>query len=148
MRGARIFSTPPISSLTSSRPLTHPTPRPYQQPLPPKTVFNTRVRAEDNVVSAANKARRMLFYLKRTFAALTPRVFLPLYTPANPWRPKSHGQDYPWSPGVPYGVNFCLSNPPRATRPRIEVPPTAMLYAPSPFRLHHSGCSILEQIAD
>ncbi len=35
--------------------------------------------AEDNVVSAANKAHRMLFYLKRSFAALTPSIFLPLY---------------------------------------------------------------------
>ncbi len=35
--------------------------------------------AEDNVVSAANKARRMLFYLKRSFAALTPNIFLLLY---------------------------------------------------------------------
>ncbi len=37
--------------------------------------------AEDNAVSAANKARGMLFYLKRSFAALTPSIFLPLYKP-------------------------------------------------------------------
>ncbi len=41
--------------------------------------LNTRLSAEDNVVSAANKARRMLFYLKRSFAALTPSIFRPLY---------------------------------------------------------------------
>ncbi len=41
--------------------------------------LNSRLSAEDNVVSAANKARRMLFYLKRSFAALTPSIFLPLY---------------------------------------------------------------------
>ncbi len=41
-------------------------------------VLNTRLSAEDNVVSAANKVRRMLFYLKRSFAALTPSIFLPL----------------------------------------------------------------------
>ncbi len=42
-------------------------------------VLNTRLSAEDNVVSADNKARGMLFYLKRSFAALTPSIFLPLY---------------------------------------------------------------------
>ncbi len=42
-------------------------------------VLDTRLSTEDNVVSAANKARRMLFYLKRSFAALTPNIFLPLY---------------------------------------------------------------------
>ncbi len=42
-------------------------------------VLNTRLSDEDNVVSAANKARRMLFYLIRPFAALTPSIFLPLY---------------------------------------------------------------------
>ncbi len=42
-------------------------------------VLNTRLSAEDNVVSAANKARRMLFYLKRSFAALTPSIFPLLY---------------------------------------------------------------------
>ncbi len=40
--------------------------------------LNTRLIAEDNVVSAANKARRMLFCLKRSFAALNPNIFLPL----------------------------------------------------------------------
>ncbi len=38
-----------------------------------------RLGAEDNVVSTANKARRMVFYLKRSFAAPTPSIFLPLY---------------------------------------------------------------------
>ncbi len=44
--------------------------------------FNKRLNiviAEDNVVSAANKARRMVFYFKRPFAALTSGIFLPLY---------------------------------------------------------------------
>ncbi len=68
------------------------------------------------------------------------------HTPANPWGPNSHVQNYPWSPGIPWRPP-CLSNPPRATRPHIQVPPTAMLYAPSPIRLHRSGCPILEQIA-
>ncbi len=68
-------------------------------------------------------------------------------TPANPWGPNSHVQDYPWSHGIPHGIHLRLSNPPRATRSRIHVPPTAMLYAPSPIRLHHSGCPILEQTA-
>ncbi len=69
------------------------------------------------------------------------------HTPANPWGPNSHVKDYPWPPGIPHGVHLRLSNPPRATRPPIRVPPTAMLNAPSPIRLHHSGCPILEQIA-
>ncbi len=49
--------------------------------LPPKTwiVLTTGLSAEDNVVSDANIARRMLFYLKRSFAAVTPSIFLPLY---------------------------------------------------------------------
>ncbi len=42
-------------------------------------VLKTRLSAEDNIVSAANKARRMLFYLKRSVATLTPSIFLPLY---------------------------------------------------------------------
>ncbi len=42
-------------------------------------VLNARLNAEDNAVSAANKARRMLFDLKRSCGALTPSIFLPLY---------------------------------------------------------------------
>ncbi len=42
-------------------------------------VLNARLSTEDNVVSAANKARRMLYYLKRSFVALTPNIFLSLY---------------------------------------------------------------------
>ncbi len=42
-------------------------------------VLNTRLSAEDNVISAANKARRMLFYLKRYFGTLTTSIFLRLY---------------------------------------------------------------------
>ncbi len=40
-------------------------------------VLNTRLSAEDNVASAANKAPRKLFYLKRSFAALTPSISPP-----------------------------------------------------------------------
>ncbi len=42
-------------------------------------VLNTRLNVEDNVVSAAIKARRMLFYLKPSFAALTPVFFSPFH---------------------------------------------------------------------
>ncbi len=42
-------------------------------------VLNTRLSAEDYVVSTANKTRRMLLYLRRSFTALTPHIFLPLY---------------------------------------------------------------------
>ncbi len=38
-------------------------------------VLNTRLSAEENVISAANKARRMLFLLKRSLAALNPNIF-------------------------------------------------------------------------
>ncbi len=69
------------------------------------------------------------------------------HTPAKQWGPYRHVQDYPWSPGIPHGNHLRLSKPPRATRPRIQVPLTAMLYAPSPIRLHHSGSPILEQTA-
>ncbi len=34
-----------------------------------------------------------------------------------------------------------------STRKGLQVPPTTMLYTPSPIRLYHSGCPILEQIA-
>ncbi len=67
------------------------------------------------------------------------------HRPTNPWRPSNHVQDYPWSHGIPHGVRLRTSNPHRATRPHLQVPPTAMLYAPSPIRLHASGCPILEQ---
>ncbi len=40
-------------------------------------VLNTSLSAEDNVVSPTNKTRWMLFYLKRSFAALTPNIFSP-----------------------------------------------------------------------
>ncbi len=43
-------------------------------------VLNTRLSAEDNVVGAANKARRMLLFLKRFFTTITLRIFLPFYT--------------------------------------------------------------------
>ncbi len=42
-------------------------------------VLNTRLSAEDNIVNAANEIRGMLIYLKLSFAALTPSIFLPLY---------------------------------------------------------------------
>ncbi len=41
--------------------------------------MNTGFSADDNVARATKKARGMLFYLKRSFAALTPSIFLPLY---------------------------------------------------------------------
>ncbi len=41
--------------------------------------MNTGFSADDNVARANKKARGMLFYLKRSFAALTPSIFLPLY---------------------------------------------------------------------
>ncbi len=49
-----------------------------------KTVLNTRLNAEDNVVSAANKAHRVPFYLKRSFAALTPSFFPPVQNVYSP----------------------------------------------------------------
>ncbi len=42
-------------------------------------VLNANLRAEDNTVSTANKASRMLFYLRRSFAALTSSAFPPVY---------------------------------------------------------------------
>ncbi len=42
-------------------------------------VLNTRLSAQDNVVSGANKARRMLFYLRRSFTILAPSIFILLY---------------------------------------------------------------------
>ncbi len=42
-------------------------------------------------------------------------------------------EDYPWSSGIPHGVHLRTSNPQRAKRPRLQVPPTEMLYAPSPI---------------
>ncbi len=41
--------------------------------------MNTGFIADDNVARATKKARGVLFYLKRSFAALTPSIFLPLY---------------------------------------------------------------------
>ncbi len=168
-------------------------------------VLNTRPSAEDSVVGAANKARRMPFYLNRSFMALAPCIFLPLYktfiwphheyaiqathpvlshnagvlekvlklalkfvkgleyilceaalkqlllfslTPVNPCRSNIIVQDYPWSCGIPNGVRLPTPNSQRAKRPRLQVPPTEMLYVPSVIFLHHSGCPILEQTAD
>ncbi len=37
------------------------------------------VLADDNVARATKKAHGKFFYLKRSFAALTPSIFLPLY---------------------------------------------------------------------
>ncbi len=42
-------------------------------------IFNLKLSTDDTVVSAANKARRMAFHLKRSFAVLNPNNFLPLY---------------------------------------------------------------------
>ncbi len=41
--------------------------------------LNARLNAKDNVVSAANEARRMMVNLKQSFAALIPSIFLPPY---------------------------------------------------------------------
>ncbi len=68
-------------------------------------------------------------------------------TMVNPRRLNSHVQDYPWSPGIPHGIHFRTSNSQRATRPRLQVSPTAMLYAPLSIRLHNLGCPTLEQTA-
>ncbi len=43
-------------------------------------VLNTRLGTEDNVVSVANKTRRMLLYLTRSLVALTPSIFLSVFT--------------------------------------------------------------------
>ncbi len=67
--------------------------------------------------------------------------------PSNSFVYSLYVQGYPWAPGIPHGVNLRTSNPQSATRPRLQVPPTAMLYAPSPIRLHNPGCPNLEQIA-
>ncbi len=68
------------------------------------------------------------------------------HTPANPWRPNIHVQDCPWSSGIPHDVHLRKSNQLRATRPRLQVPPTEVLYTPSP--ICHSGCPILEEIVN
>ncbi len=52
----------PHLSLTPSRPITHQTPRTYLQS--PPSVLNARLSADDYVVNAANKVRRMLFCLE------------------------------------------------------------------------------------
>ncbi len=41
--------------------------------------MNTGFSADDTATRATKKARGMLFYLKRSFAALTPSIVLPLY---------------------------------------------------------------------
>ncbi len=42
-------------------------------------LLNTGFIADDKLARAIKKARGMLFYLKQSFAALTPSIFLPLY---------------------------------------------------------------------
>ncbi len=42
-------------------------------------LLNTGCRTDDNVAGATKKARGMVFHLKRSFAALIPSIFLPLY---------------------------------------------------------------------
>ncbi len=72
--------TPPIMSLTPSRPITHPSPRESKKNSITKDlgiVLSTRLSAEANDVSAANKARRVLFYLNRISTALAARIFSP-----------------------------------------------------------------------
>ncbi len=67
------------------------------------------------------------------------------FQPVNPWRPYSHVQDYPWII-LEFPVASTFAHPNRKG-PSGQVPPPAMLYAPSPIRLHNSGCPILEQTA-
>ncbi len=76
----------------------------------------------------------------------TASTILP-YTPAIPWRSNIHVQGCPWSSGIPHAVHFHTFCPQRATRPRLQVSTTEMIYVPSPIGLHHSGCTILEQPA-
>ncbi len=45
----------------------------------PGLLLNTAFSADDKVARATKKARGMLFYLKRSFATLTPIISLPLY---------------------------------------------------------------------
>ncbi len=66
------------------------------------------------------------------------------HTLANPWRPNSHVHDYPWFLRIPHEVHLRTFNPQRATWPRLQVPPTTMMYVQSPirlfpFRLSHFG---------
>ncbi len=42
-------------------------------------VLNIRLSAEDNVVSTTNKVLRVVFYLIRPFAILTPTIFPPIF---------------------------------------------------------------------
>ncbi len=79
------------------------------------------------------------------YETVLKQVCLFSLTLANPWRPNSHVQDYPWSLGISHGVHLRTSNPQMATPPRLQLPPTVMLYAPSPIRPHNSSCHILEQ---
>ncbi len=44
-----------------------------------RLLLNTGFNADDNVARATKKASGMPFYLKRSFAALTPSIFLQLY---------------------------------------------------------------------
>ncbi len=79
------FIMPKIGSWTSTPPkaTTFPHCVTYTQPShnPPNThtIPKFSTTKEDNVVSAANKARRVLFNLKRSFAVLAPSTFLHLY---------------------------------------------------------------------
>ncbi len=64
-------------------------------------VLNIRLNAEDNVVSAANKGRRMLFYLKRSFTALTPSIFFPCIKPLSGHiLNMQYKRPPPFSPGI------------------------------------------------
>ncbi len=140
-------------------------------------LFYIRISSSRTLLWTANKARTMLFYLKRSFAALSPSIFPPvqnlypaiswichsssqyhpipqrrdtgsvwsswksfdmfrlkqpsssvIYSPSHTWRPNSHVQVYPLSPGIPHDFHLRPSNPQRATRPRLQVPPIEMLY--------------------
>ncbi len=56
-------------------------------------LLNTGFSADDNVARATKKARGMFFYyLKRSFAALTPSIFLPFSL--------QYKNPPPFSPGI------------------------------------------------
>ncbi len=44
------------------------------------TTVNTAFTPSTNVLAAANKARGMLYFIKRSFTCLTKEIFVPLYS--------------------------------------------------------------------
>ncbi len=43
-------------------------------------IVNSAFTPSANVLTAANKARRMLYFIKRSFTFLTKEIFVPLYS--------------------------------------------------------------------